>query len=56
MRLLFILSLSVLIHACGPLEKESVKPIAKVQTLAEVLGTGNLSPAIDLTFKFEDIN
>ncbi len=54
MRFQILLALFISISACGPLEKESVQPIAKVQTLAEVLGTG-ISPSIDLTFKFEDI-
>lgn len=55
MRALFLVSLCLFIHACGPLEKELVQPIAKVQTLADVLGSGK-SPVIDLTFKFEDIS
>ena len=56
MRLLLPLLFTLTIQSCGPLEKELVQPIAKVQTLAEVLGTGSLSPYIDLTFKFEDID
>lgn len=55
MRYLVLPLLMFTLHSCGPLERETVKPVAKVQTLAEVLGTGT-SPTIDLTFKFEDIN
>lgn len=54
MRVLLLLTIFIAASACGPLEKESIQPVAKVQTLAEVLGTG-VSPSIVLTFKFEDI-
>src|SRR5690606_22663966 len=55
MRLLLIALFTLALSACGPLEREEVKPVAEVQTLADVLGTGT-SPAINLVFKFEDIN
>lgn len=55
MRILLGLLILSFFSACGPLEKESVQPFAEVQTLADILGSGN-APTIDLTFKFEDIN
>lgn len=55
MRLLVIALFTMALAACGPLEREEVKPVTEVQTLADVLGTGN-SPTIDLVFKFEDID
>ncbi len=55
MRIVLGLLFISILAGCGPLEKESVKPFAEVQTLAEALGTGS-APSIDLTFKFEDIN
>lgn len=55
MRLLVIALFTLALNSCGPLEREQVKPVAEVQTLADVLGTGN-SPTIDLVFKFEDID
>lgn len=55
MKLFGLTLLLLVISACGPLEREGLKPIAEVQTLAEVLGTGN-SPTIELAFKFQDID
>jgi len=55
MRFLLSLLLTLAVQSCGPLEKELIQPIAKVQTLSEVLGTGT-APSIALTFKFEDID
>lgn len=55
MRLILISLVILSLSACGPLEKEKVNPVAKVQTLADMLGSGK-SPTIELTFKFQDIN
>lgn len=55
MRLILVSLVILSLSACGPLEKEKVNPVAKVQTLADMLGSGK-APTIELTFKFQDIN